>query len=71
MVATDSFTDFPKDVLAFLKSDTLHEDAGGRALVQVVANEDETFASPDDARYLSAFSFDTRWGFELLDEVDE
>ena len=71
MIAIDSFVYFPKDILAFIKSNTLHEDAGGGVFVQVVSDEDETFASPDDARYLSTFSFDTRWGFELLDEVDE
>ena len=49
MVATDSFMDFPQDILAFLKSNTLHEDAGGRALVEVVANKNETLASPDNA----------------------
>ena len=50
MVATDSFMDFPENILAFLKSNTLHEDARGGAFVQVVANKDETFTSPDDAR---------------------
>jgi len=71
MVATDSFMDFPESILAFLKSNTLHEDAGGGAFVQVVANKDETFTSPDDARCFSAFGFDMRWKLEFPDEVDE
>ena len=54
MVAIDSFMDFPENILAFLKSNTLHEDAGGGAFVQVVANKDETFTSPDDAHCFSA-----------------
>jgi len=70
MVATDSFMDFTQDILAFLKSNTLHEDDGGEALAQVVANEDETFVSPDDARWFSTFSFDMR-KLEFPDEVDE
>ena len=71
MVATDSLLDFPQDILAFLKSNTLHEDAGGGALVQIVANKDETFASPDDARCFSALGIDVWWKLELLDEIDE
>ena len=70
MIAADSFMYFPEDILAFLKSNTLHEDAGGEALAQVVANEDETFVSPDDARWFSTFSFDMR-KLEFPDEVDE
>ena len=62
---------FPEDILAFLKSNTLHEDGRGGALVQVDANKDETFASPDDARCFSAFSFDMRRKLEFPDEVDE
>ena len=50
MITTDSFMYFPEDVLAFFKSNTLHEGARGGAFVQVVANKDETFTSPDDAR---------------------
>ena len=34
-------------------------------------NENETFASPDDACCFSAFSFDMRWKLEFPDEVDE
>ena len=71
MVATDSFMDFPESILAFLKSNTLHEDAGGGAFVQVVSNKDETFTSPDDARCFSAFGFDMWWKLEFPDEVDE
>ena len=71
MVATDSFMDFPQDILAFLKSNTLHEDAGGGALVQIVANKDETFASPDDAPCFSALGIDMWWKLQFLNEVDE
>ena len=71
MVAADSFMYFPEDVLAFFKSNTLHEGARGGAFVQVVANEDETLASPDDACWFSAFGFDMWWKLEFLDEVDE
>ena len=66
MVATDSFMDFPENILAFPKSNTLHEDAGGGAFVQVVANKDETFTSSDDARCFSAFGFDIRWSLNSL-----
>ena len=62
---------FPEDVLAFFKGDTFHEDARGGALVQVVADENETFASPDDARCFSALGIVVWWKLELLDEVDE
>ena len=71
MVTTDSFMDFPQDILTFLKSNTLHEDAGGGALVEVAADEDETFASPDDTCYFGAFGIDLWWKLELPDEVDE
>ena len=62
---------FPEDILAFCKSNTLHEDARGGALLQVVANENETFASPDDACFFGTFSFDMRWKLEFPDDVDE
>ena len=39
-------------------------------LAQVVANEDETFVSPDDACWFSTFSFDMR-KLEFPEEVDE
>ena len=71
MIAADSFMYFPEDILAFLKSNTLHEDGRGGALVQVVANKDETFASPDDARCFSAFGFNMWWKLEFPYEVDE
>ena len=62
---------FREDVLAFLKGDTLLEDAGGGALTQVVTDEDETFASPDDARWFGALGIDMWWKLKFLDEVDE
>ena len=71
MIAANSFMHFPDDVLAFLKGDTLLEDAGSGALTQVVTDEDETFASPDDARCFNAFSFDMRRKLEFPNEVDE
>ena len=71
MITADSFMYFPKDVLAFFKSNTLHEGARGGAFVQVVANEDETLASPDDVCCFSAFGFDMGWKLEFPDEVDE
>ena len=58
MVTANSFVYFPKDVFAFFKGNTFHEDARGGALVQVVANENETFASPNDARCFSALGID-------------
>ena len=61
----------PKDVFAFFKSNTFHEDAGGRVLVQVVADENETLAMPNNAGSFSAFGIYVRWKLELLDEVDE
>jgi hypothetical protein len=33
MIAANSFMYFPEDVFAFVESNTLHEDAGGGALV--------------------------------------
>ena len=71
MVAANSFVYLPEDVFAFFKNNTLHEDAGGGALVEVAADEDETFASPDDTCYFSAFGIDLWWKLELPDEVDE
>ena len=71
MIAADSFVHFSEDILAFLESNTLHEDAGGGTLVQVVADKDETFASPDDACCFSAFGFDMWWKLEFPDEVYE
>ena len=71
MVAIDSFMDFLKNILAFFKSNTLHEDAGGRALVEVVADKNETLASPDDASSFNTLGINVWWEFELLDEVDE
>ena len=68
MIAIDSFVYFPKDILAFIKSNTLHENARSGSLVQVVAHEDEIFASPNDTRYFSAFGFDMWWKLEFLDE---
>ena len=62
---------FPEDVLAFLKGNTLHEDARGGAIIQVVADEDESFASPDDAGSFSTFRINMWWKLELLDEVDK
>ena len=62
---------FPDDVLAFLKGNTLHDDAGGGMLIQVVADEDKTFALPNDARCFSAFGVDMWWELEFPDEVDE
>ena len=41
MVAADSMY-LPEDVFAFFKGNTFHEDARGRALVLVVADENET-----------------------------
>ena len=71
MIAAHSFMNFPEDILAFLKSDTLHEDARGGAIIQVVADEDESFASPDDACCFRAFGVDMWWKLEFFDEVDE
>ena len=62
---------FPEDILAFRKSNTLHEDVGDGAFVQVVADEDETFASPDDTCCFGAFGIDMWWKLELPDDVYE
>ena len=70
MVVADSFMYFPEDVLAFFKSNTLHEGARGGAFVQVITDQDESFASPNDAGSLNAFCLDAWWKLELLDEVD-
>ena len=61
----------PEDVFAFFKGNTFHEDARCRTLVEVVADKDETFATPDDAGSFSAFRIDMWWKLELLDEVDK
>ena len=71
MVVANSFIYFPEDVFAFFKGNTLHEYAGGGTFIQVVADEDETFVSPDDARCFSALNIDTWSKLEFLDEVDE
>ena len=42
MIATNSFVYLPEDVFAFFKGNTFHEDARGRALVLVVADENES-----------------------------
>ena len=70
MIAADSFVYFPEDIPAFFEGNTLHKDAGGGALIQVVANENETLASPDNAGNLGALGIDMWWKLELLDEVD-
>ena len=70
MVAADSMY-LPEDVFAFFKGNTFLEDARGRALVQVVADENETHASPDNAGSLGALGINVWWKLELLDEVDE
>ena len=71
MIAADSFMYFPENFIAFIKGNTFHEEARGGALVQVVAKEEETFASPDDACCFSASSFNMWWKFAFPDEVDE
>ena len=71
MVAANSFVYLSEDVFAFFKGNTLHEDARGGAIIQVVADEDESFASPDDACCFSAFGVDMWWKLEFFDEVDE
>ena len=71
MVAANSFVYLPEDVFAFFKGNTLHEDTRGRALVEVVADEDETLASPDNASSFRAFGINMWWKLELFDEVDE
>ena len=54
MVAANSFVYLLEDVFAFFKGNTLHEAAGGRAFVEVVADKNETPASPDDASSFGA-----------------
>ena len=71
MVATNSFVYLPEDVFAFFKGNTLHEDAGGRAFVEVVADKNETLALPDNAGSFSALGINVWWKLELLDEVNE
>ena len=71
MVATDSFMYLPEDVFAFFKGNTFHENDGGRALIQVVANEDKTLALPDNAGSFGTLGINVWWKLELLDEVDE
>ena len=71
MVAANSFVYLPEDVFAFFMGNTLHEDARGRALVEVVTDEDETLASRDDAGSFSALGINVWWKLELLEEVDE
>ena len=71
MVAANSFVYLSKDVFAFFKGNTFHEDARGRAFVQVVADENETLATPDNASSFSALGINAWWKLELLDEVDE
>ena len=71
MIATDSFMYLPEDVFAFFKGNTFHEDARCRMLLEVVADKDETLATPDNAGSFSALGIDMWWKLELLDEVDE
>ena len=71
MVAANTFVYFPEDVFAFFESNTFHEDGGGRAFAQVVADENETLASPDDACCFGALGIDMSWKLEFLDEIDE
>ena len=71
MIAADSFMYLPKDVFAFFKGNTFHEDTRGKAFVQVVTNENETLATPDNASSFSALGINMWWKLELLDEVDE
>ena len=71
MVAAYSFMYLPEDVFAFFKGNTFLEDARGRALVQVVADENETHASPDNAGSLGALGINVWWKLEFLDEIDE
>ena len=71
MIAANSFIYLTEDAFAFFEGNTFHEDAGGRALVQVVADENETLASPNNAGSFSALGINVWWKLELLDEVDE
>ena len=61
----------PEDVFAFFKGNTFHENAGGRALIQVVADENETLALPDNAGSFSALGINMWWKLKFFDEVDE
>ena len=71
MVAANSFVYLPEDVFVFFKGNVLHEDARGRAFVEVVADKDETLASPDDTSSFGALGINVWWKLELLDEVDK
>ena len=71
MVAANSFVYLPEHVFAFFEGNALHEDAGGRAFVEVVTDKNETLASPDDASSFNTLGINVWWEFELLDEVDE
>ena len=61
----------PEDVFAFFMGNTLHEDARGRVLVEVVTDEDETLAAPGDAGSFSAFRINMWWKLEFVDEVNK
>ena len=67
VVAANSFVYFLEDVFAFFKGNTFHEDAEDRALVQVVADENETLVSPNNTGSFSALGIDVWWKLELLD----
>ena len=62
---------FPEDDLAFFKGDTFYEDARGGALVQIVADENETFALSDNACCFGALGIDVWWKLEFLNEVNK
>ena len=61
----------PEDVFAIFKGNTFHEDARCRTPVEVVADEDETFATPNDAGSFSDPWDRHVWKLKLLDEVGE
>ena len=71
MIAVDSFMYLPENVVAFFKGNTFHENAGGRAFIQVLTNKNETLDSPNNAGSFGALGIDMWWKLELLDEVDE
>ena len=71
MIAANSFMYLPEDVFAFFEGNTFHEDARGRALVEVVVDKNETLAMLDNAGSFNALGIDIWWKLELLDEVDE
>ena len=71
MITANSFVYLLEDVFAFFKGNTFHEDARGRALVPVVADENETLATPDNAGSFNALGIDIWWKLEFLDEVNE